>query len=118
MALVPCLCCCFPGSHAYLPASWLTFLLGLLCLRQVHLEVGYKAKISAGRTVLCTTEVESIEGRKLWMKATVRWAGRLWGHGDEGGQAGVHVAKEVGATPAAMAVYVYCSDWLALCVLG
>lgn len=40
--------------------------------RQVHLEVAYKSKISAGRTVLCTTEVESIEGRKLWMKATVR----------------------------------------------
>eukprot|EP00887_Chlorella_sp_A99_P004170 scaffold23.g4170.t1 len=37
----------------------------------VHLEVGYKHKIQAGRTVLCTTEVESVEGRKLWMKATV-----------------------------------------------
>ncbi len=41
-------------------------------LPQVHLEVGYKSKITAGRTVLCTTEVESIEGRKIWMKATVR----------------------------------------------
>jgi hypothetical protein len=38
----------------------------------VQLEVSYKAKISAGRTVLCTTEVESAEGRKLWMKAVVR----------------------------------------------
>ena len=37
-----------------------------------HLEVEYKAKIQAGRLLLCTTEVESIEGRKLWMKATVR----------------------------------------------
>lgn len=37
----------------------------------VQLEVSYKAKISAGRTVLCTTEVESMNGRKLWMKATV-----------------------------------------------
>ncbi|KAI3438715.1 hypothetical protein D9Q98_001135 [Chlorella vulgaris] len=37
----------------------------------VQLEVSYKAKVSAGRTVLCTTEVESSEGRKLWMKATV-----------------------------------------------
>lgn len=42
----------------------------VVCL-QVQLEVSYKAKISAGRTVLCTTEVESMEGRKLWMKATV-----------------------------------------------
>lgn len=37
----------------------------------MQLEVSYKAKISAGRTVLCTTEVESAEGRKLWMRATV-----------------------------------------------
>jgi acyl-coenzyme A thioesterase PaaI-like protein len=37
-----------------------------------HLEVDYRAKIQAGRLLLCTTEVESIEGRKLWMKATVR----------------------------------------------
>ena len=29
-------------------------------------------KIPAGRLLLCTTEVESCEGRKLWMKATVR----------------------------------------------
>ena len=38
----------------------------------VHLEVAYKSKIAAGRTVLCTCEVESAEGRKVWMKATVR----------------------------------------------
>ena len=44
-------------------------------LLQVHLEVGYKSKISAGQTVLCVTEVESMEGRKVWMKATVRWVG-------------------------------------------
>lgn len=37
----------------------------------VALEVAYKSKIAAGSTVLCTTEVESMEGRKLWMKATV-----------------------------------------------
>ena len=37
-----------------------------------HLEVDYKQKIPAGRLLLCTTEVESCEGRKLWMKATVR----------------------------------------------
>jgi acyl-coenzyme A thioesterase PaaI-like protein len=37
----------------------------------VHLEVAYKSKIEAGRTILCTTEIESQEGRKLWMKATV-----------------------------------------------
>jgi acyl-coenzyme A thioesterase PaaI-like protein len=43
----------------------------------VQLEVSYKSTISAGRTVLCTTEVESAEGRKLWMKAVVRcgWVG-------------------------------------------
>ena len=39
----------------------------------VQLEVSYKSKIAAGKTVLCTTEVESAEGRKLWMKAVVRW---------------------------------------------
>lgn len=38
----------------------------------VHLEIGYKSKIEAGRTILCTTEVESLEGRKLWMKVR-RW---------------------------------------------
>lgn len=40
----------------------------------VQLEVTYKQKIdaSAQSAVLCTAEVESLEGRKLWMKATVR----------------------------------------------
>lgn len=28
-------------------------------------------KVSAGSTVLCTAEVESIDGRKLWMKSTL-----------------------------------------------
>lgn len=37
----------------------------------VQLDVSYRRKIDAGATVLCTTEVESIEGRKVWMKATV-----------------------------------------------
>ena len=45
----------------------------------VHLEIAYKSKIEAGRTILCTTEVESLEGRKLWMK--VRWWGRAAGAG-------------------------------------
>ncbi|DBB18213.1 hypothetical protein WJX82_002941 [Trebouxia sp. C0006] len=36
-----------------------------------HLEVEYKAKISAGATILCTAEVESVNGRKVWMKSTV-----------------------------------------------
>ena len=40
----------------------------------VSLEVQYKSKIAAGSTVLCTTEVESMEGRKLWMRATVSGA--------------------------------------------
>ncbi|KAK9821548.1 hypothetical protein WJX74_010745 [Apatococcus lobatus] len=38
----------------------------------VHLEVDYKNKIQAGRLLLCEVEVESMEGRKLWMKAMVR----------------------------------------------
>ena len=29
-------------------------------------------KIQAGKLLLCETELESIEGRKLWMRATVR----------------------------------------------
>ena len=29
-------------------------------------------KISAGSTILCTAEVESMEGRKLWMKSTIK----------------------------------------------
>lgn len=37
-----------------------------------HLEVNFKAKIQAGKLLLCETELESIEGRKFWMKATVR----------------------------------------------
>lgn len=43
----------------------------------VHLEIAYKSKIEAGRTILCTTEVESLEGRKLWMK--VWWLSRAAG---------------------------------------
>lgn len=39
---------------------------------QAQLNVSYKRKIDAGAAVLCTTEVESLEGRKLWMKAVVR----------------------------------------------
>lgn len=35
------------------------------------LEVQYKARLPGGATVLCTCEVESIEGRKVWMRATV-----------------------------------------------
>lgn len=39
----------------------------------VQLEVSYKSKIEAGRTILCTTELDpASEGRKLWMTATVR----------------------------------------------
>ena len=29
-------------------------------------------KLQAGRLVLCEAEVESVDGRKLWMKASVR----------------------------------------------
>lgn len=28
-------------------------------------------KISAGSTILCTAELESVEGRKVWMKSTI-----------------------------------------------
>ncbi|PSC67606.1 Acyl-coenzyme A thioesterase THEM4 [Micractinium conductrix] len=37
----------------------------------VQLDVSYKQKIGAGATVLCTTEIESVDGRKVWMKATM-----------------------------------------------
>ena len=37
-----------------------------------HLEVDYKAKMQAGRLVVCEVELESIEGRKLWMRGEVR----------------------------------------------
>ena len=33
--------------------------------------MSYKSKIAAGRTVLCTTELESNDGRKVWMAATL-----------------------------------------------
>ena len=38
----------------------------------VALEVAYKAKIPAGSTILCTAELESIQGRKMWFQATMR----------------------------------------------
>ena len=37
----------------------------------VALEVAYKHKIPAGAVVLCTAQLESIEGRKMWFKATM-----------------------------------------------
>jgi len=37
----------------------------------VALEVAYKNKIPAGATVLCSAELESLEGRKMWFKATM-----------------------------------------------
>ena len=40
----------------------------------VQLEVTYKSKIPAGATVLCCAEVESVEGRKIWMTATMSGA--------------------------------------------
>ncbi|KAF6250303.1 HotDog domain-containing protein [Scenedesmus sp. NREL 46B-D3] len=36
-----------------------------------RLELDYKKKISAGTVLLVTTELETIEPRKVWMKATV-----------------------------------------------
>ncbi len=57
----------------------------------VNLEVQYKSKIEAGRTILCTTEVESLEGRKLWMKV-----GRQGGGGRRGGGDNVGVMVAAG----------------------
>lgn len=37
----------------------------------VQLDVSYKAKIPAGATVLCSAKIDSMEGRKMWMKATM-----------------------------------------------
>lgn len=37
----------------------------------VALEVAYKQKIPAGAMVLCSAQLESIEGRKMWFKATM-----------------------------------------------
>ncbi len=34
-------------------------------------QVDYKQKIPAGSTLLVTTELERLEGRKVWMRATV-----------------------------------------------
>lgn len=36
-----------------------------------NLEVNYKAKLPTGNTVLCTSELESVDGRKVWMTATI-----------------------------------------------
>lgn len=39
----------------------------------VQLDVSYKAMMPAESRVLVTVEVESLEGRKLWMRARARW---------------------------------------------
>jgi acyl-coenzyme A thioesterase PaaI-like protein len=36
-----------------------------------RLEVDYKRKIPAGSTILVTAELDHVEGRKIWMRATV-----------------------------------------------
>lgn len=36
-----------------------------------RLEVDYKAKIAAGSVLLFATELEKVEGRKIWMRARV-----------------------------------------------
>lgn len=41
-----------------------------------RLELDYKKKISAGTVLLVTTELETIEPRKVWMKATVTDGGK------------------------------------------
>ena len=37
----------------------------------VQLEVSYKSKISADSTILCSARLDKVEGRKLWMTATM-----------------------------------------------
>lgn len=56
---------------------------------QVQLDISYKSKIDAGAVVLCTAEVESLEGRKLWMKVGWRMvepSGVLARRGQPGGR--------------------------------
>lgn len=36
-----------------------------------QLDISYISRISADRTILCTAEVESIDGRKVWMRAVM-----------------------------------------------
>ena len=38
----------------------------------VHLEVDYKKPIPSGSTLICTSSITSIEGRKAWVAATVQ----------------------------------------------
>lgn len=42
-----------------------------------RLEVNYKSKIPAGSLLLVSTEVEAIEGRKIWMSANITDGGNL-----------------------------------------
>lgn len=37
----------------------------------VQLEVTYKSKIAADSTILCSAKLDKVEGRKLWMTATM-----------------------------------------------
>jgi len=36
-----------------------------------RLEIDYRKKLRSDTVILCTTDVESIEGRKVWMRAHV-----------------------------------------------
>ena len=38
----------------------------------IGVEMVQKVEATPGRVLLCTAELERIEGRKLWMKATLR----------------------------------------------
>lgn len=76
--------CGYPETvHGGLSAAVLDETLGGLCISlwksgalgfrppayTARLEVDYKAKVPSGAVVLCSTEVESIQDRKVWMKA-------------------------------------------------
>ena len=49
----------------------------------VNLDVSYKAPVPAGSALLCTASLESVEGRKTWVRAEVaaRPGGDLYASG-------------------------------------
>lgn len=51
---------------------WKSGAIGLLPAVTARLEVDYCKKVPQNALVLCTTKLESVEGRKLWMVAEVK----------------------------------------------
>jgi acyl-CoA thioesterase FadM len=50
---------------------WKSGRLGLFPGLTARLEVDYKKKLPADTLIICSTELESIDRRKVWMKARV-----------------------------------------------